>query len=149
MNHKWRGKIVALGLVTALAPGSAAWAQDTIRQDSDVMAAMTDSVARRLAAQPEQMSTTSGAGRFKVVTTLKLEMSAGQTASGSKAGRKAAYGIGFGLAGMFGGLLVGATLGKSFDRNCGCDDPGLAAAVYGMPIGAIAGATFGVWLGGR
>jgi hypothetical protein len=29
------------------------------------------------------------------------------------------------------------------------DEPGLAGAVIGMPIGAVAGAMFGVWLGGR
>ena len=54
-----------------------------------------------------------------------------------------------GFALGFLGLLGGAALGASFDRNCGCDDPGLKGAIIGAPIGAIGGAIAGFLLASR
>src|SRR5262245_31181102 len=41
-----------------------------------------------------------------------------------------------GVAGALGGWFGGAAIGAFLDRNCGCDDPGLAGAMIGAPIGA-------------
>jgi len=138
-------KIAAFVLVAAaLAPG-AVFAQDAADHGTDLMEAMTANVARKLAADREQSA--SYQDRFKVVVPLTSQPASQQarSQSQSKLSRKVAYGILLGLAGMYGGAYLGAAV----EGSCHCDDPGLAGAMIGIPIGAIAGAAFGVWLGGR
>jgi hypothetical protein len=55
----------------------------------------------------------------------------------------------WGILGGVGGAFAGASIGSSFTQNCRCDDPGLTGALIGLPIGAAAGAGFGVWLASR
>jgi len=145
MNRTWLRRIAGLALVAVLAP-DVVFAQDAANQrGTDLMEAMTANVARKLAADREQSA--SYQDRFKVVVPLTPQPASQQarSQSQSKLSRKVAYGILLGLAGMYGGAYLGAAV----EGSCHCDDPGLAGAMIGMPIGAIAGAAFGVWLGGR
>ena len=142
MNRIYLRRIAVLGLMAALGPG-AVFAQEVANSGTGLMEAMTADVARKLAVHREQSAWDQD--RFKVVVPLQPRYQQAGSQSHSKSGRKAAYGILLGIAGFFGGAYVGAAL----EPNCHCDDPGLAGALIGMPIGAIAGATFGVWLGGR
>jgi hypothetical protein len=150
MNRTWLRRIAAFGLVAALAWGSATFAEDAV-QESDVMAAMTARVTRKLAVRSDQMPITSEVELSKAAGTVRLEPNPSPDLLGNqrkvslKVSRKAVYGVALGLTGLFAGTYIGAAL----DQNCRCDDPGLAGAMYGAPIGAIAGAIFGVWLGGR
>ncbi len=41
------------------------------------------------------------------------------------------------------GMVLGATLGASMEGPCGCDDPGLAGAVFGALGGIVIGSTLG------
>jgi hypothetical protein len=65
--------------------------------------------------------------------------------SRSTVGRKIAYGV----AGGFLGMLAGGGIGGAMTQHCCGDDPGLAGAMVGMPLGAALGASFGVFLSGR
>jgi hypothetical protein len=137
-------RIAGLALVAALAP-DIAFAQDAAKHgDVAVMDEMTANVARKLAAQQGHSF---AQGQFQAEASLAFQSPIHQAGghSGIRRGRKVAYGILFGIAGFYAGGAVGAAL----EPNCHCDDPGLAGALIGMPIGAIAGAVFGVWLGGR
>jgi hypothetical protein len=49
-----------------------------------------------------------------------------------------------GVIGGLAGLLGGGMLGYALDRDCACDDPGLAGLVVGAQIGAAVGAVAGV-----
>ncbi len=53
------------------------------------------------------------------------------------------------FVGTVGGFFAGGLIGGVLDRNCRCDDPGLAGLVIGAPIGAIAGGVLGFTLAGR
>jgi hypothetical protein len=48
------------------------------------------------------------------------------------------------VATTFAGMLAGGLIGYLLDRDCGCESPGLAGLIYGVPIGAGAGAAFGI-----
>jgi len=54
--------------------------------------------------------------------------------------RKILGGIVGGVGGFFGGMFLGAAI--EGDR-CDCDDPGLAGALIGAPVGAVAGGILG------
>ena len=54
--------------------------------------------------------------------------------------RKVFGGIVGGVGGFFGGMFLGAAI--EGDR-CDCDDPGLAGALIGAPVGAVAGGILG------
>jgi hypothetical protein len=145
MNRARLWGIAVFVLLAALAP-HAVFAQDVGNHGgTDLMETITGNVARKLAVPREQSA--SDHDRFKIVVPLTLQPSNQQAGSQlqSKRGRKVAYGILLGLAGMYGGAYLGAAL----EPNCRCDDPGLTGALIGVPIGAIGGAVFGVWLGGR
>jgi hypothetical protein len=57
--------------------------------------------------------------------------------------------VAFGVLGALGGFFLGGIVGAELDRNCGCDDPGLAGFVIGAPIGAITGGVLGVIIASR
>jgi hypothetical protein len=58
------------------------------------------------------------------------------SAAGSGRGSKTARVV----LGAVGGLVAGAYLGAAIEGNrCACDDPGLAGAIIGAPLGAVAG----------
>jgi hypothetical protein len=48
------------------------------------------------------------------------------------------------VAATVAGLLAGGLIGYALDRDCGCESPGLAGLVYGVPLGAGAGAAVGI-----
>jgi len=144
MNRTWLRRIAGLALVAVLAP-DVVFAQDAASQaGADLMESMSANVARKLAIQSEQSAWVPG--RFKIAVAPTFEQPVHQVGQNqSRRERKAALGILFGIAGFFGGGLLGSAL----EPNCHCDDPGLQGALIGVPIGAVAGAVFGVWLGGR
>jgi hypothetical protein len=144
MNPTWLHRIAGLALVAVLAP-NVVFAQDAANQrGTDLMEAISANVARKLTIQPEQSAWV--AGRFKIAVAPTFEQPVQQVGQNqSRPGRKVALGILLGIAGFYGGGLLGAAL----EPNCHCDDPGLKGAMIGLPIGAVAGAVFGVWLGGR
>ena len=144
MNRTWLRRIAGLALVAVLAP-NVVFAQDAANQrGTDLMEAMSANVARKLAIQSEQSAGVPG--RFKIAVAPTFEQPVHQVGQNqSSPGRKVALGILFGIAGFYAGGLLGAGL----EPNCHCDDPGLKGAMIGVPIGTVAGAMFGVWLGGR
>ena len=145
MNRTWHHRIAVLTLVTALAP-DVVFAQDGATMGgTDLMEGMTANVARKLAAPREQSTWARARSTAAVPLAFQPPSQQPGVQIQSKRGRKVAYGILLGLAGMYGGAALGATL----EPNCRCDDPGLTGALIGMPIGAVAGAIFCVWLGGR
>ena len=48
------------------------------------------------------------------------------------------------VASTVAGMLAGGFIGYLLDRECACESPGLAGLVYGVPIGAGAGAAVGI-----
>jgi hypothetical protein len=145
MNRTWLRRIAGLALVAVLSP-DVVFAQDAAtRGGADLMEAMTANVARQLAAPREQSTWARARSTAAVPLAFQPPSQQPGVQIQSKHERKVAYGILLGLAGMWGGASLGAVL----EPNCRCDDPGLTGALIGMPIGAVAGAIFGVWLGGR
>jgi hypothetical protein len=63
--------------------------------------------------------------------------------AGNGTAQKATAAFALGFLGMLGGMLAGGWLGITVGEVCRCDDPGLAGALIGMPIGAAAGGVAG------
>ena len=140
MTNKSILSVTAAALLVGIVPAHMAKAQDVV--DPSGRPALTSTiapaVARALQREPEKPALTR---RFQ-------NQLAGTPSRGTRSTSRVNK-ILAGVLGGFGGMYAGAFVGSALEPNCRCDDPGLQGAVIGMPIGAIAGAMFGVWLAGR